>query len=330
MDKFDRIYAVHNILSRARYPVARVDIENKLECKRATVGRTIAYMQEFLGAPIKYDAKLNGWYYDKKAGEHPYELPGLWFNAHELQALATLSQLLGDLQPGLLEEQLRPFQKRIQQLLDNKQFGKTDFTKAIRLLGIGVRNGGEHFQKVAEAVLQRKQLSITYHSRTDGLSRERVISPQRIIRYRDNWYLDAYCHLRNELRNFAIDRIKAISPTDEKAKHIKERELDEYFAESYGIFAGKSDKTAVLHFTPYRARWVAEETWHPKQQGQFLENGHYELRIPYGKAEELIMDILKYGPDVEVIEPQSLREAVEKRLLDATAQYKVGAFVKRE
>ena len=321
MDKFDRIYALHNLLSDARHPVSRLRIEETLECKRGTIGRIISHMQDFLGAPIVYDSKRNGYYYDRKAGDRPYELPGLWFNTNELQALAVLSHLIGDMQPGLLEEQLRPFQNRIEQLISSKQLGQGYFKQAIRLLGMGVRSGGGYFQKVAEAVLQQKRINITYHTRDKDEITPRIISPQRIVRYRDNWYLDAYCHKRQALRNFAIDRIKALQFIDTPSDVIADDILDDYFGDAYGIFSGKGDKTAVLRFSAYRARWVAEETWHSQQQGQFLDDGSYELRIPYGKDHELIMDILKYGADVEVIAPQSLREAIAKQLTKAVGIY---------
>ncbi len=322
MDKFDRIYALHKILSAARLPVPRSRIEAVFECKRGTIGRTIDYMREFLGAPIEYDTVANGYYYNRKAADHPYELPGLWFNAHELQALAIFSQLIGDLQPGLLEEQLRPFQKRIEELLVSKQFGNGQIRQGIRLLGMGVRNGGDAFQQVAEGALQRKKLIFEYHSRGKDEIKQRTVSPQRLVHYRDNWYLDAHCHLRNELRNFAIDRIKNIQLLNTPAQQIDEQQLQAHFADAYGIFAGKGGNTAILHFTPYRARWVSEERWHSKQQGRFLDDSRYELQLPYSKAEELIMDILKYGPDVEVIAPEELRQAVKERLIAAAEKYK--------
>ena len=321
MDKFDRIYALHKILSAARYPVPRARIEERLECKRGTVGRIIGYMKDFLGAPIAYESKINGWYYDKKSGDHPYELPGLWFNARELQALAALGRLLQELQPGLLEEQLRPFQKRIEDLLAIKHFGNGEFTQRIRLLGMGVRSGGDSFQKVAEGVLQRKRLAFEYHSRGKDEILQRSVSPQRLVHYRDNWYLDAWCHVRDELRNFSLDRIRELQVLQTPALQIDKQTLNDHFADAYGIFAGKADNIAILHFSPYRARWVAEEVWHPKQQGRFLEDGRFELRIPYGHPQELIMDILKYGPDVEVIAPEDLRQAVKERLAETLRCY---------
>lgn len=80
--------------------------------------------------------------------------------------------------------------------------------------------------------------------------------------------------------------------------------------------------TAVLRFIAERARWVASEEWHPEQQGRFLPDGRYELSLPYGDPRELIMDILKYGPDVEVMAPDDLRAAVAECLRVACERYR--------
>ncbi len=142
----------------------------------------------------------------------------------------------------------------------------------------------------------------------------RVISPQRLAHYRGNWYLDAWCHQRDALRSFAIDRIRNAQPLEDTARNIPEVDLDRHFADGYGIFAGVSQHVAVLRFSPERARWVAEECWHPEQKFQWLENGTYELRIPYADPRELVMDILRHVPDVEVVAPESLRIDLLSRL----------------
>ena len=108
---------------------------------------------------------------------------------------------------------------------------------------------------------------------------------------------------------------------DKPAKAISEQTLDDYFTGAFGIFSGKATETAVLHFTKERARWVAEEEWHPAQQTRWLDDGRYELSIPYGNPTELIMDILKYGTDVEVIAPAELRSVVKQRIVEMAALY---------
>ena len=116
MDRFDRIFELNRILQAARYPVSRQRLEQELECSRATVKRLIEEMRLYLNAPIVYDRKHNGYRYDAGEGEM-YQLPGLWFNASELQALLTVQQLLEGIQPGLLDSHLQPLRRKIDQLL---------------------------------------------------------------------------------------------------------------------------------------------------------------------------------------------------------------------
>ena len=151
---------------------------------------------------------------------------------------------------------------------------------------------------------------------------ERVISPQRLVHYRDNWYVDAWCHLRKDLRSFAVDAIRAAEPLDERAKEIPKAELDDYLKGGYGIFAGKKVAWAKLKFSPLAARWVATQNWHSKQKGELEKDGSYCLSLPYSDDRELVMDILKYGPDVEVLEPEALRKRVAGQLGAAAKLYR--------
>ena len=179
----------------------------------------------------------------------------------------------------------------------------------------------EHFEVVASATIKRRRLLISYRARYNDEDTVREVSPQRLVHYRDNWYLDGWCHLRKGLRSFSMDRISKAEILTQKAKPIAEKILNEVLASSYGIFSGKADKRAVLRFTPEQARWVAAETWHPQQVSHFEKDGSYVLEFPYSNDGELVMDILKYGPDVEVVSPKPLRRKVKQRLADAVARY---------
>ncbi len=91
---------------------------------------------------------------------------------------------------------------------------------------------------------------------------------------------------------------------------------------TYGIFGGKPENTAVLRFSGAVAQWVSEEIWHPRQRSAWLSDGRYQLSLEIGpNPAELIQDILRYGANVEVVEPASLREAVRERLRAALAMY---------
>lgn len=321
MDLFDRIYRLHAVLRKSRYPVSHRRLEDELECKRATVNRIIKEMRLYLGAPIQYDRARNG-YILAQGEDGPYELPGLWFSARELHALLAAHQLLANVEPGLLEVELAPLRGRIEQILQSRGTTRGEVGRRIRLLRMASRRvEPAHFRGVAEAVLARKRLRIVYHGRERDEITEREISPQRLVHYRDNWYLDAWDHRKRALRTFSIDRIRRSNALGKPVKDIPDARLDAHFASAYGIFAGRPRRKAVLRFAPERAQWVADELWHPRQQSRRLPGGAYELLVPYSDERELVMDILKYGPDVEVISPASLRQAVHARLRIALAQY---------
>jgi len=327
MDRLQRIYKLHQAVSSHRYPVSCQTLQDELECSRATVNRIIQEMRLYFNAPIEYDRSRNGYHY-ALADDETFELPGLWFSETELYALLTTQQLLAHVQPGLLDTQLKPVKDRIEQILAAGNMGKShlgseEISKRVRILRMTGRNVAlECFQTVAGALLQRNSLHISYHGRGSDQTSQREISPQRLIHYRDNWYLDAYCHTRNALRSFAVERIVSAKALPQRCRDIPEKQLDAHYASSYGIFAGEPKHTAVLRFTPERARWVADEHWHPQQQSLVLEDGSYELRIPYSDPRELVMDILKHGADIEVISPEGLRNAVAEHLQNALGRYR--------
>jgi predicted DNA-binding transcriptional regulator YafY len=178
-----------------------------------------------------------------------------------------------------------------------------------------------HFGVLSTALLARRRVKFRHTRRQDGDSLEREVSPQRLVHYRDNWYLDAYCHKRQALRTFAVDAIESAVVVDKAAKEVGDESLDRHFASGYGIFAGANTEEAVLLFNPTRARWVSRETWHPKQDGKLQLDGSYLLKFPYAREPELVMDILKYGADVEVLAPPSLRTAVAAQINAAAKLY---------
>jgi predicted DNA-binding transcriptional regulator YafY len=172
------------------------------------------------------------------------------------------------------------------------------------------------FHTVLTALANRHRLRIDYNSRSRPSETGTLISPQRLTLYRSNWYLAAWSHGHDQLRIYAVDRLTATERTTLACHEVAGRTLERRLGSSYGIFEGEPTHTAVLRFTAVAARWVADEQWHPDQQAHVLADGRWELRIPYHDATELKMDILRFGAEVEVITPASLRKDII-RMLDA-------------
>lgn len=316
MDRTERFYRIDQLLHERKIVHIETFLE-ELEISRATFKRDIEYLRDRLNAPIVWDREAGGYRFDKPVTGNKYELPGLWFNASEIHALLTMQHLLRSLGPGLLSPHVDPLLTRLKLLLESAEIPMDSVEKRIRILRVNARSyEPEHFSPIATAVLQRKKLGISYYTRSRDETQDRVLSPQRLTHYRDNWYLDAWCHMRNGIRSFSLDAIRRVRLISEQAQDVSEQELDAILGTGYGIFSGKEVKWAELRFTPQRARWVSREAWHPEQKSRFDEEGRYILNVPYSDDRELVMDILKFGPEVEVLGPAPLR----RRIIDLVGQ----------
>ena len=321
MERLERFYKIHQLLSDRKTPVAFSILKQVLGVSPATLKRDIEYMRERFNAPIAYDREANGYRFGAPRPGPRYELPGLWFSADEAYALLTMHTLLAELQPGLLDPHIKPLQERVRGLLGGEPAWK-EVEKRIRVFQPERRTAPtEYFGIVATAVLKRSKLWIRHFNRKENRETEREISPQRLVHYRDNWYVDAYCHKSEGLRTFAVDAIRAAELRDGRAQEIPAAELDEHLGSGYGIFAGKEVEWARLRFSAEAARWVSAQVWHPKQRARTEADGRYVLEIPYANDRELLMEILKFGADVEVLGPASLRDRVSGALDAASRRY---------
>ncbi len=325
MDRYERILTLHRILKSARYPVAHTRIQDELGCSRATMYRDIAFLRDALGAPIESDPDNAAIRYAADEGDR-FELPGLWLTSEELAALLALNELLGRSDPGILAGALAPFRARIESLLSDQASGRALPVDRIRVIASAARTLDQAvFRAVAGTLVNRKRLRFEYRARTTDSLTTREVSPQRLTHYRDNWYLDAWDHGREALRSFALDRMRSTHAIDADALDRDVAELDNHLASSYGIFSGAPKAWATLRFSEHASRWVADEQWHSQQQGQWLPDGRYELKVPYSNSRELLMDVLKYGPDAEVVAPVSLREEMRILLQLAIGSYQGAA-----
>ncbi|CAG4883437.1 Transcriptional regulator [Georgfuchsia toluolica] len=324
MDRTERFYKIDQLLGEHRV-VPFSTFEEKLGVSRATIKRDLEYMRNRLNAPIVWDRERRGYCFAQaEYGASQYELPGLWFSATEIHALLTMQHLLSGLdRGGLLASHVEPLQARLMSLLDSGDGSIDEIRKRIRIVGIASRVIGlDHFSVLGSALLRRKRVQILYYVRARDEATEREVSPQRLVYYRENWYLDAWCHLRNELRSFAIDAIRRVDILETPAKNVPDKTLDSVLGAGYGIFSGRKVQWAKLRFSAQRARWVMSERWHPKQKSRLLADGRYAMELPYSDHRELVMDILRHGPDVEVLAPTSLREEVMSHLKSALEHYK--------
>jgi len=320
MGQFDRIYQ-YKILFRKKSLLSKQEILAALEISDATFKRDLEKMRDFYNYDIVYDRFDNG--YRLVNTDQTYELPGLMFTHKELLALLTIQNMMAELEPSLLGPKLQPLQDRLADLLASEGLSIQSLTKRIRAVHAGKRRLQlQSFQSVAQGTLERKKLHVHHYNRSRDETTERDISPQQLVHYRDNWYVDAWCHKREKLLSFSVDAITRCDILEETAKEMDQKEVQKQMQTGYGIFSGQDVKWAKLKFSAERARWVQNEEWHPEQKGTINSDQSYTLELPYSDERELIADILGFGPEVVVMGPDSLKDKVFETVKSMVNVYK--------
>ncbi|MDH4051835.1 MAG: WYL domain-containing protein [Rubrivivax sp.] len=325
MDRTERFYRIE-MLIRGRGSVPFDDLQRELEVSRATLHRDLQYLRERMDAPIVFDRDTEGYRLQAAAGgsaNASHQLPGVWFSESEIHALLTLHQLIQGLdEGGVLARHLQPLLDKLHGMLGADEAEATEMRRRVRIAGTARRPvESQWFERVGDALRRRRQLQVHYLSRRRGERSERTLSPQRLVHYRHTWYLDAWCHGSRALRRFALDAIEQARVLDVAARMLPVDEVAAALDRGYGIFGGGRMQWATLRFEAEAAAWVAREEWHPQQQGRQLDDGRYELRLPFVDPTELAMDVLRHGEQVQVLAPPALREAVRRHLKAALVAY---------
>jgi predicted DNA-binding transcriptional regulator YafY len=322
MTKTARVYKIE-LLIRSRGCVSFQTLLDELEVSRATLKRDLAYLKDQLGAPIEYDRFANAYRFGATWRGDKHELPGLWFSERELYSLLMAHQLLGELDDqAVLSRHLQPLLERIHQLLGIHESDAKALMKRVKIINSAKRPvPARFFELVGEALMKRRRLHMRYLTRGRGEVGERSVSPQRLVHYRATWYLDAWCHRVEGLRRFALDAIEVATLEDGRARDVPMRQVHAEMDAGYGIYAGATPHWATLHFAPQAAQWVSREEWHPAQQARWQDDGSYELRVPYAEPREVVMDVLRHGDQVVVVEPPALVREVQEQLARAGRRY---------
>lgn len=315
---FEKVIRVVNYLQKKKKATPselREVMGDGAKCSRHTLYRTLAVINDTLEMEVKYDPRERVYYLDSLEGKKVFN--ELSFTPSDLLVLISLLQIIKELDFLINKD----FKNKLLIQCGRDVGDVVSFLSKIKVIPTHNRRINiEIFKEICQALKTNRKLWIKYNART-GVENFRVVSPIHLVRYRDNWYLDAYCHLRNEIRIFSVDRILRAEVLNKPAERIDESEIKKFFESAYGIFTGKPKAIARLKFSRRMTKWVAEEEWHPNQKIKKKKDGSCVIEIPYSDERELIMDILKYGDDIMVLGPKSLKQMVITKLNNALKNY---------
>lgn len=304
--RMERFLWFHDRVKRGAYP-DRTDLMERFEISRSTAQRIVTFLRDRLRAPLEYDRKRGGYRY----ADDSFELPRVPIAQEELLALLLARHLLERSAGGTIAERIRRFGEKLVLDATGANPNGDRVAEGFSAAWPGYAPvPGPVFDAATDAILNRRLLDMTYRSPASGRETRRIVEPHHLKYVMGSWFLLAWCRMRGDWRLFALSRIRDPSVGAETFPNRPRAEWAHRVNDAFGLFQGKRLETAVLRFTPFRARWVREQVWHDRQTAEELPDGGLLLSFPVADYREVKMMILGFGPDVEVLAPAGLREAV--------------------
>lgn len=305
-----RIIEIHRLIDAGACPSISALCE-RFEVSPRTVQRDIEHLKDFLRAPVVYDRTRGGYRYDG-----PFTLPRLNLTAGELTVLLIGQRILAELAGTPLAEDAQMVMEKLPVLLG--EVISVDLDRFSQKISFGLPRvrGDEdllarHFDLLSEAMANSRTVRMEYYAPSTDEVTCREVDPYHLRLEAGAWYLIGYCHLRGELRIFALDRIRSLAKTDKTFVKPDDFSIRDYLGHSWGIERGAAEYTVKVAFDRERARWVRERVWLEGQRITDLPDGGLILEVKVSGLFSIMRWILGFGRHAVVLEPPELKAAVE-------------------
>ncbi len=316
-----RMHFIDNMIKEGKYPNSR-QLAELLEVSRRTILRDVEFMRDRLGAPLAFCPKKRGYYY----AEEGFSLRFVRLTEGELVALYLGHNLLKKCAGRPYEREInRAFQKICASLPEIVTVDFADISENVEFEVEPLRGEEEkvaqNFAAIGAAINKRQAVEMVHYSIDRDEETKRTVDPLHLRYFRGAWYLIAYCHLRQEMRIFALDRIKEVFPAGKRLFRQDDFDLAVYLQDSFQFFRGNVPSLVKIWFSPKRARRIKEKQWHPSQKLSFQEDGSLIMELTVSGLEKVKSWVLSFGAAARVISPPELAAAVRSELQQAYANY---------
>ncbi len=315
--QFRRLIFIDSMIRRGSYPNCG-KLAREYEVTGRTIARDIEYMRDMLDAPIEYDKNRRGYYYT----EPRYMLPAMELSESDLFALCIAEKALAQYAGTPLYTELDTVFTKIASFIpestrvsaswlsENYSF-LPDFSSKMDL---------SVWETLAVSLRALTAISIE-HRKASGEYTRRTVRPYHIAAFRGEWYLVAFCEMKNAVLLFAISRIETATTTSARYAIPDDFDFNAYMGANFGIMAEAEEYTARIRFGPAQAPYVRERIWHRSQRIEEHDDGSVVLTITTNSHMEVKRWVLSWGAGAKVLEPERLAAEVREELREALGMY---------
>ena len=309
-DQLIRQWRIIQGLNVSRYGKTVTQIAGWLKCHPRSVYRDLEAL-ETAGFPLYADVKEGKkyWHLMSSAREGtplPLTLPelmALYFSCNLLKAMG--SPFLGEALSGLLEKIRATLPADAHDYLDQ-------YTRLFQFSALpkkSARQFGRRLDLIQQGLTQQQSLNICYYAPSRKKESRRRVDPYGIRFFNNTYYLIGHCHLRKDLRIFALDRIRKMELSNRAFEPLDSETLDNLMTNSFGIFRGDTVNVGII-FSNEVADYIKEVKWHHSQKITPQEDGSVILELTVAGLDEIKYWVLKWGKDAKVLYPDELRSLV--------------------
>ena len=323
-DQLARQWRIFHTLISSKYGKSVSDLAGNLECHPRTVYRDLDALQA-AGFPL-YNERVNGTSRWAVLDSAKQQVP-IPFDLSELMALYFGRDALNVLKDTMFHDSLESLFQKIKTTLPPASKKYLDrIEKSLKVGQQPYKPYGKFKKIIAEvngAVLNRKVIEIVYHTMSRNKVTRRNVSPYKIWYSNGSFYLIGHCHLKEELRIFAVDRVKMLTVTDETFAVPDDFDIDAFMQGSFGAFHGKPVRVRI-HFTADAAGYVKEKIWHASQKIEELDDGSIIFEAEVAGTNEIKLWVMRWGARACVLEPENLREEIQSEAAGMLVMYENG------
>ena len=284
----------------------------------STIEKDMFAMKMEHDAPIKFSKRHGGYYYE----DADFSINDIPLSEDELSSIRFAANTLQQFREVPF---FRQFGNAIDKIVDRVAIGDNEDSEISQFIefesAISV-GGNEYLPLFLEAIRTRKKVFFTYASFIKGVEKPRKVSPLFLKEYRNRWYLISFDSAKNDIITYALDRIQDPMITEDEAILPKDFSPSSYFQDTVGITAYKGKtETIKIKANKIAAKYIASQPFHRSQKliSERTEESVFELNVLI--SEEFIRSVLGYGGEIEIIEPQNLRETIAKRVKQMSLIY---------
>jgi len=311
---------IHTALEGERYPNCS-SLADELEVSAKTIQRDIDHMRDAMRYPIEYDPALKGYYYT----EAVQNLPVMQITEGEILALLVARKVLSAYRGTIFEDPLRNAFDKLEQSVR----GLVSLPLDQLAQGMTVRVGGisevmhEAFYAVSRALAEHRKLRLVYQTLEGDRPQERVVQPWHLTMVDGQWYLIAYCELRQQHRTFALQRIREHELLDQTYAIPASFSIEDHLANSFGIWRQPQQeaRAVAVRLSGYAAQVVRERRWHATQRLEEQEDGSLIAHFQLAQFPEIKAWILSWGEHAELLAPADWRAELIETLGQLQARY---------